>query len=49
MNKAVDESSVVFKDISSYEHIPKVDKVKGMNSYIADLYNVLKKSSRHIK
>ena len=49
MNKAVDESSVVFKDISNYEHIPKADKVKGMNSYIADLYSVLKKSSRHIK
>ena len=49
MNKTVDESPLIFKDISNYEHMPKQNNTKGMNRYIADLYSVLEKSSRYIK
>lgn len=48
MNKAVDEDPEMFMDIASikYERMPKV---KGLNEYLARLYNTLKKESRSMQ
>ena len=47
MDRAVDESDVLFKDISCDERVPR--KAKGMNHYLADIYRVLKNSKPHME
>lgn len=44
MDKAIDEdeSGILYKDISSFEHVPK-SKKKNMNSAIAKMYYILGK------
>lgn len=48
MNKAVDEDSEMFMDISSikYERMPKV---KGLSEYLIRFYNALRKESRNMQ
>lgn len=43
MDKAIDddENGVLFKEISSFEHVPKNHKKKNMNSAIAEMYYLL--------
>lgn len=49
MNKAVEESSSLFKDISSDERMPPSERVKGMNNYITHLYELLRKQPRYVR
>lgn len=49
MNKAVEESPELYKDISAFEHVPKSTISKGMNKYILRLYELLKKQGRFMK
>lgn len=47
MDRAVDDSDVLFKDISCDERVPR--KAKGMNHYLADIYRVLKNSKPYME
>lgn len=49
MNQAVDESNLLFIDISTSDCIRRYDHVKGMNSYISHIAGVLSKSNRKMK
>lgn len=49
MNKAVEESPELYKDISTFEHVPKSTNSKGINKYILKLYELLKKQGRFMK
>lgn len=44
MDKAIDddEDGILFKNISSFEHVPKPKKAKSMNSAIAQMFYLLK-------
>lgn len=48
MNLAVEESKVVFKDISVEENIPKARHLKGMNKSIVSVYEILRKSKDYV-
>lgn len=48
MNKAVDESDILFKDISTTDIMPKAKNVKGINAAVASIYSILRKSKRYI-
>lgn len=47
MDRAVDGSDVLFKDISCDERVPR--KAKGMNHYLCDIYRVLKNSKPYME
>ena len=47
MNRAVDESDVLKKDISCDERVPR--RARGMNGYLADIYRVLKDSKPYME
>ena len=49
MNQAVDESSLLFIDISTSERIRRYDHLKGINSYISHIAGLLSESGRKIK
>lgn len=49
MNLAVGESDLIFKDISTDEHIPKSRSLKGMNKAIAQVYEILKDSKSYME
>ena len=49
MNKAVEESPELYKDISTFEHVPKSTVSNGMNKYILRLYELLKNQGKFMK
>lgn len=49
MNKATDESELLYKDISVDERIPRHKSIKGINRNLSDLCEILSKSKRYIK
>lgn len=46
MGREVDESDVLFKDISCNERVPR--SAKGLSRYLADMYRVLKESKPYM-
>lgn len=46
MDREVDESKVLFKDISCDERVPR--SARGLNGYLADIYRVLKSSKPYM-
>ncbi|WP_040843318.1 hypothetical protein [Treponema saccharophilum] len=49
MNKAVDESDLLYKDISSDFRMPSPNRGNGMNKDLTYLYSLLNKSGRFMK
>lgn len=49
MNKAVEDSPKLYKDISTFEHVPKSRIPKGINKYILRLYELLRNQGRFMK
>lgn len=49
MGKAVEEDSMMFKDISSSAIVKKPNHLKGQNKGLSELYQILKNSKRFIK
>lgn len=49
MNKAVDESEILYKDIKVNNSIPHHKAVKGINRNIVDLSEILRKSKHYVK
>lgn len=49
MNQAVDESDILFVDVSSSDRIRRYGHVKGINSYISHIAGLLSESGRKIK
>lgn len=47
MDREVDESKVLFKDISCDERVPR--SARGLNGYLADIYRVLKSSKPYME
>ncbi len=49
MNRAGEESGLIFKDISTDERVPKSRRLKGMNKAIAQVYEILKDSKSYME
>ena len=49
MNQAIDNSKVLYKDISSDDLIPSPEHSNGINKYLSHIFKILKKSKRWIK
>lgn len=43
MNRAAEESSIIFKDISTSERLPKSHRSKGAQKIIVEMYEIFKK------
>lgn len=49
MNQAVSESEILFKDLKTCDLIPKAENVKGINSSVVYIYELLKKEPKFIR
>ena len=49
MNQAVSESKILFKDLKTCDLIPKAENVKGINSSVVYIYELLKKEPKFIR
>ena len=49
MGCAVENSSIIFKEISINERVPKSNNKKGMNKYLLRMHETLKKSSKYMQ
>lgn len=49
MGEALDESDLMYKEISINKRVPKSHRVKGLNKYISHLCEILKNSKKYIE
>ena len=49
MDKAVEESPLLFKEITFNERIPKSSRLKGMNKHLAHMNEILKESKKYME
>ena len=49
MDKAVEESPLLFKEITINERIPKSSRLKGMNKHLAHMNEILKESKKYME
>ena len=49
MDKAIDESEIMFLDISCDERVPNSHSLKGLNRFLSELYEVLKSSKTYME
>lgn len=49
MDKAVEESPLLFKEITINDRVPKSSRLKGMNKHLAHMNEILKESKKYME
>ena len=49
MGIAIENSSILFQDISCDERVPKSQRIKGQNKHLSHMYEILKESKEYME